>query len=80
MQIEEENLTDESTDVRCDSTVQKYETRPMEPMVNVKLADFATGTHSSETANIRRDVPRILLCKHYDTEEIDDYKREMELL
>jgi hypothetical protein len=50
----------------------------MESMANVKLADFATGTHSMETASVRRDVPRILHSTHYDTEDIDDYTREIE--
>jgi hypothetical protein len=41
-QIEEENLTDDSTDVWYDSIVKQYEKRPVESMANLTLTDFAT--------------------------------------
>lgn len=79
--MEEENLTDESTDVWYENIVQKYEKRRTESMANVSLADFVTEYSLKRNGEYKKiDVPRILCCRHYDKKQIVDYKREMVLL
>jgi hypothetical protein len=78
--MEEEHLTDDSTDVWY-NIVQKHEKRPMESMANVMLADFATEYTLKQNGEYKkRDVPHILCCRHYDMGEIVDYKQEVVLL
>jgi hypothetical protein len=72
--MEEENLTDESTDVWHDNIVQKFERRPMESMANVTLADFATAYAPKPNDEYKkRDVPPILHCRYCYMGDIVDY-------
>jgi hypothetical protein len=53
----------------------------MESMANITLADFAQEYKLTQNGEYKkRDVPRVLRCRHYDIGEIVDNKREMVLL
>ncbi|XP_062713898.1 uncharacterized protein LOC115261586 [Aedes albopictus] len=79
--MEEEGITDDSTDIWTQNIVQKYESRS--GLDDLCLADFAasyTKEKNSSNSYRTRTIPRVLQWCGYDMSKLSDYKREMVLL
>ncbi|XP_062538323.1 uncharacterized protein LOC134206608 [Armigeres subalbatus] len=79
--MDEEGISDDSTEVWTLNIVQKYEAR--NDLDDLCLADFAayyTKERSSSNTYKARAVPRVLQWVGYDMSKLSEYKREMVLL